>query len=390
MERHYGMDWLRIGAFALLILYHVGMVFVPWGYHVKTAQPVVWAQIPMLATNAWRLSLLFVVSGYASRALFLKSGGTLPFLRNRTNRLLLPLLFGVVVIVPPQSWVELVTQHGYARDFGGFWLHDYFRFGALDGIALPTWNHLWFVLYLWVYTAALCLVLALPWPRGAQRWFDRLFAGQAAVWLPVAYVLIFQVVLYRRGVETHDLFNDKIAHFAYLPAFLFGFGLAGSRAAIATFSRLWPMTLALALLSYAVVATVDGMWVLGRAKAAWTEDVLRVAREVQTWTSIAALIGLAERFANRDHPWRRTLTEAVFPFYIIHQTAIVVAEYWLLPLRLPPLAEFAILVATTVAACWSFYLAGRRIGWVRPLIGLRPLAQPARSARQAPPAPGVP
>ena len=74
MDRHYGLDWLRIGAFGLLIFYHVGMVFVPWDFHVKTSHPAEWVAIPMLATNSWRLMLLFVVSGYASRALLLKGG----------------------------------------------------------------------------------------------------------------------------------------------------------------------------------------------------------------------------------------------------------------------------------------------------------------------------
>ena len=61
--RHYGLDWLRIGAFGLLILYHIGMFFVPWDWHVKTARPMDWVAIPMLLTNSWRLVLLFVVSG---------------------------------------------------------------------------------------------------------------------------------------------------------------------------------------------------------------------------------------------------------------------------------------------------------------------------------------
>ena len=65
------------------------------------------------------------------------------------------------------------------------------------------------------------------------------------------------------------------------------------------------------------------------------------------------------------------LAEAVFPFYIIHQTIIVLVEYWLLPLHLAPLAEFAILVLATIAGCWTFYLVGRRIDWLRPLIGLK-------------------
>ena len=61
--RQYGLDWLRIGAFALLILYHIGMFFVPWGWHVKAAVPVDWAVWPMMAVNPWRLMLLFVISG---------------------------------------------------------------------------------------------------------------------------------------------------------------------------------------------------------------------------------------------------------------------------------------------------------------------------------------
>ena len=65
------------------------------------------------------------------------------------------------------------------------------------------------------------------------------------------------------------------------------------------------------------------------------------------------------------------LTEAVFPFYIIHQTIIVVVMFWLLPLGLSGNAEFAILVAATVAGCWAFYLGGRAVPLLRPLISLR-------------------
>ena len=65
------------------------------------------------------------------------------------------------------------------------------------------------------------------------------------------------------------------------------------------------------------------------------------------------------------------LTEAVFPFYIIHQTLIVVVGWWLRGADLPMLADFLILVAATVAGCWAFYLIGRRIPLIRPLIGLR-------------------
>ena len=119
MKRHYGLDRLRIGAFALPILHHVGMFFVPWPWHVKTHEPVVWATFPMLATNSWRLMLLVVVSGYATRANLMRSAGLGGLARERTARLLIPLAFGMAVVVPPQPWIELVAQHGYTQAIRG-------------------------------------------------------------------------------------------------------------------------------------------------------------------------------------------------------------------------------------------------------------------------------
>lgn len=371
MERHYGMDWLRIGAFGLLIFYHIGMVFVPWGFQVKTVHTLVGAEIPMFLTSPWRLTLLFVVSGFASRALLAKSHGIGGFFRNRSTRLLIPLVFGMAVIVPPQTWVELVTQHGYRQGFGYFWLHDYFRFGTLAGIVMPTWNHLWFVLYLWAYTAGLSLVLGIPGIGRAQALFDRLFAGWRALLIPALYFVLLEAVLFHRIEDTHDFFFDSVAHLRYVPAFLFGFGLARSRPVMAALAAHWKQAAAVAIGCYATIAALLLACPDFSFPSSEVTGLFRVARHLETWPAIAALIGIAERFWNRNDGWRAMLTEAVFPFYIIHQTVIVVVEYWLRPLGIGALAEFAILVIATVAGCWAFYLVGREIGWLRPMIGLR-------------------
>ncbi|MDB5677121.1 acyltransferase family protein [Sphingomonas bacterium] len=381
MTRHYGMDWLRIGAFAVLILYHTAMVFTPWGFHVKTAQPVEWLSVAMLVSNPWRLTLLFVVSGYASRALFAKSGGVGHFLTSRASRLLVPLAFGVVVMVPPQSWVELVTQHGYAQNFGYFLLNDYFRFAAIDGVGLPTWNHLWFVGYLFAYTAALSLLLLVPRPAALQASFDRAFGGWRALVLPAVYLVLSQVVIFHRWTDTQDLVHDGIAHLAYFPAFLFGFGLARSAPVMAAFVRWWKPAAALAVASYAFGAGVEIAYPGSQVPPQWLGDQMLVAHQLQCWAAVAALIGLAERYFNRDAAIRPMLTEAVFPFYLIHQTVIVLGEYALQPLGLSAAAEFAILVPVTVVGCWAFYLAGREVGWLRPLIGLRRRAAGATAPR---------
>lgn len=402
IARHYGMDWLRIGAFGLLILYHVAMVFVPWDFHVNSTHTAPWLRLPMLATNAWRLTLLFVVSGYASRALLARSDGTRGFLASRSYRLLLPLAFGIAVIVPPQAWAELTIKHGYAGGFLDFWWHDYFRFRPLAGLALPSWNHLWFVAYLWVYTAILSIGAALmrrsvasgtvPKRRSdafdgnvshhgaAQRAFDRVFCTGAVLFVPLVWLAGVHGWWFTMAAETHRLFADPVAHLTFLPAFLFGFGLAGSPAAMAAIGRWWKAAALLAVAGYMVVIWIELAWVVA-PRALY--PLYGIGHALEQWGAIVALVGIAERWGRYDHRWRSTLTEAVFPFYLVHQTIIVVVMAALIDAGLPGWVEFAALLVLTIVGCALFYLGGRRFAWLRPLIGLRAHPAPRRHSRPA-------
>lgn len=371
--RHFGMDWLRIGAFGLLIFYHIGMYFVPWGWHVKIAQPLDWVQIPMMATNSWRLPLLFLVSGYASAALFAKTGAAGAFLRSRSARLLIPLIFGIIVVVPVQPWIELMTQHGYAHGFAHFWLHDYFRFGSLEGIVLPTWQHLWFVVYLWLYTLIAVAILALVPEAMRARVADgaaRLLRGWGILVVPFAAWLAILTAFpgYR---ETHALVDDGPNHLHYLVPFFVGWLLRVRPALFVGVARCWPVALVIGIAAYAYIAWA--MWgALDEGPApAGIVTTFMIVRLVQGWATIVALVGIADRYGNRDHPRRAMFAEAVFPFYIIHQTIIVVIGWYLLQGHVGALPSFLILVAATTLGCWLFYSIGRNIGWLRPLIGLQ-------------------
>lgn len=371
--RHLGMDWLRIGAFALLILYHIGMYFVPWGWHVKIAEPQDWMTIPMLATNSWRLPLLFLVSGYASAALFAKLGDSGAFARSRSVRLLIPLVFGVVFIIPPQPWVELVGQHGYPHNFLHFWRHDYFRFGSLGGIVLPTWQHLWFVVYLWVYTMLAALLLAVVPAAARASLADRaakLLSGWALLIVPMLWWLAVYGAFPDHD-ETHALFDDGPSHLHYLMAFGAGWLLRVRPLLFESVARCWKVAGVLALFAFLPIAWVEWSWPGDTRAPDFAITLFHVARQVQGWATIVALVGIADRWWNRDHPKRAMLAEAVFPFYIIHQTIIVVVGWYLRQAGVAALPSFLILLATTASGCWLFYAIGRSIGWLRPLIGLQ-------------------
>jgi glucans biosynthesis protein C len=367
--RRYDLDWLRIGAFALLILYHIGMVFVPWNFHIKTAHPSSAVEAPMLLLNTWRLPLLFLISGAASRFLLAKSPG---FAAARCKRLIPPVLFAAAIVVPPQAWIDVTLNHGYAQGFLFFWAHDYWRFDNSLGVIVPTYQHLWFVVYLWVYTMILALA-AFMLRSGAsaalQRAFDMVFGGWRLVVIPLVLFATSRALLVERFPETHALACDWYAHLVYGASFGIGVGLARSQTVWATIARLWPYAAVAAVLSWGFVIWFDSL-PDSIDLTALQGGAARAIRTVQMWGAILGLLGFAHRFLNHDHRWRATLNEAVFPCYIAHQTIIIVVEYWLRSLDLSAWSEFAVLLPATAIGSAAFYLSGRKLAWLRPMIGL--------------------
>lgn len=96
------LDWLRVLAFGLLILYHSGMFYVSWDWHVKSPRLIPALESWMLWLNPWRMSLLFLISGAATALMAARVDGTQGLIAMRSKRLLLPLLLGMTVIVPPR------------------------------------------------------------------------------------------------------------------------------------------------------------------------------------------------------------------------------------------------------------------------------------------------
>lgn len=379
-DRRIDLDWLRIAAFGLLIFYHVGMFYVTWDFHVKSAHAGPAAEPLMLLSNPWRLTLLFIISGCATRFMLdkMKTGA---FLGSRTVRLLVPLVFCMFVIVPPQTYFEIIEKLGFTGSYGEFYGKYVSASGGWD-IITPTWNHLWFVAYLFVYTLLIAaigpLIKLLP-----ARIMRPLTSGLPVVLIPFAFLLLTRVTLEPVFGETHALFDDWYAHAIYFPAFLFGYAVAKHEAFFETCERIrWPM-LAVALACWATLQ-------IGRAAmGSFTQsDDATIAligaslRELQAWTMILALFGLARKHLRRDNAARRYLTDAIFPFYIIHQTTIVVAGHYLNQLGWPVWVEAPVLIALTVASCWLGYEIVRRIGILRPLFGLKLEAKPKAPATQ--------
>ena len=401
--RRHDLDWIRVGAFVLLILYHVGMFYVPWDWHVKSTHEIAALEPVMMLTNPWRLTLLFLVSGCATRFLADSLGrdgraGAGRLAGSRSLRLLPPLLFAMFVIVPPQSYYEIfealkgfgVADPAHSVYLQNFWIKYATASGnwcGPDGDCLitPTWNHMWFVAYLLVYSLILAALLALfaGRLRAAGGWLERGLEGWGLLIWPIVFLAAIRWGLAYRFEITHDLINDWYNHALSCSAFLFGFLTARSEGLRQGFIRLrWPAL----LLGLAAWAAWAGYAWEYRAEDAIPADALRRAMRIvyaaDQWAFIAAILGFGAKHLNRGGPVLRYLTVGVFPFYIVHQTAIVVVGHHLAQLRLPLAAEAGLLIAATVALCVLTYEAARRLGWPGLLLGVRPQAakRPPRAA----------
>lgn len=386
-QRRHDLDWVRILAFGLLVLYHVGMYYVSWGWHVKSPHASTALEPFMLLTSPWRMSLLFVISGVATA--FMLQRRPDGFFRLRSWRLLLPLVFGMLVIVPPQSYYQVVEQlpGGYHEGFLAFYAHylsGYHGFCGNDGgcLVLPTWNHLWFLAYLWCYTLALWLLLKLA-PRAVQACgvkLERAFSGIGALLWPILWLAVARIALVNVFEQTHALTDDWYNHAQYFPMFLLGFLLARTEGFWKSLQRHRWLSLAVALAGYALMVKIwyfSGHVVDDDHPAPLAlRVILRVAWAANQWCAIAAAFGFAYRLRNVDSAALRYLTPAVFPVYILHQTIIIVLAHDAKPLNLPPLVEGPLLVLLTFALCFGGYEIIRRVPPLRPLFGLKLKRQP--------------
>jgi glucans biosynthesis protein C len=364
-ERLYFLDWLRILAFTTLVIYHVGMYYVSWDFHVKSPFSGPGLEPWMKLAEPWRMSLLFIISG-ASTAYMLKSGSSLVIVRRRSSFLLLPLLCGIVLIVPPQSYFQVVQKFDYSGDYFEF-LRLYFnryRGFCHDGrcLILPTWNHLWFLPYLWVYTILFCCILALR-PTSLQvvsRMVDNAARNAGIIIIPIILILTSRLTLFERYPSTHALWGDWFNHVIYLGMFILG-------AAFATSKDIWDR---ISLLRWITLFSTITFWaVLVFIRP--SKPIEHVVVAIYQWCALLAALGFAKFHLNKDWRFRSRISEAVFPVYVLHQTIIIVGSQLLLPMRLLPAIEGPILILTTFLLSYAGYELIRRFTWLRPWFGLK-------------------
>ena len=173
--------------------------------------------------------------------------------------------------------------------------------------------------------------------------------------------------------ETHGLVDDWYLHAVFFSAFLFGFTVLRDNSIMRTLESLRWLALGVGITAFILRSTYTWEYHDGASIPIALKVVMAFAYGFDQWSWVVAALGFASRhLRGRDGAVRQYLTEAIFPYYIIHQLIIVLAAHELTRLALPLALEAFVLVILCVVGCVATFELVRRVEWLRPWFGLRP------------------
>ena len=375
--RRVDMDYLRVGALALLILYHVLSVYdsAEW-WRLKSDHAGVWADYIIAAISPWRMPIVFFVGGVA--AWFMLQRMTLAsFARDRAAKLLTAFVFAVVVLIPPQRYVRLDDFGQPTPDYFTYLIEQAPRALSFHGLGIPDVAHAWFLPYLFAYSLAAALFARLaPRTLAALQSFVLRLPIMTVLALVAANFVLDDAVLAPWKPETRLLFPDITAHVHYGPIFGFGFLVASSSAFRDRLMAARGLLAALAATSLIVLLGAKfALLGLGQEQL---QPAVGVWRGLYGATMLFAILAFAARFLNTSTPLLAYATDAILPVYLIHQTTLVLAGDALIPLQFPAAMEFLLLLASALILPLALYhFLVRPFTPLRLAFGLRPKARSA-------------
>lgn len=343
------------------------MIFVGWDFHLMNSETLTALKVPMHFSHHWRLALLFVVSG-AGTWFALRRKRTVSFLADRFKRLFIPLVFCMFVVVPPQIFVERLDQ-GVRYDSYWAFQREVFEFMPYPEGSL-SWHHLWFVAYLLIFTLVLAMVRG-PLSRNGFLERVQVFLADHPV---LIYCLGFGNVLLNWlfkpywPEETHALLDDWATFTRYLFLFFCGYLLIGEVRIREVLARGTWYALALALpIYFGLLGIYPFIYDLPGL-----DQIVIFADDMFCWFMVTGLLGLGFRYLNRSNRFLPYANEAVYPFYILHQSLLLIAAYFVIQWEWGAWSKFFFLNVVTLLSCAILYeVFIRRMAFLRLLFGLK-------------------
>ncbi len=344
-ERRHDIDWLRVIAIGLLLIYHISIVFQPWAMFVgfiRSNEPLESLWKPMTMLNVWRIPLLFYVSGMGLY-FAMKKRNLRQLLTERTKRILFPFLFGILAIAPLHMFI---FQKHYNLPLS-YYAHA---------------GHLWFLGNIFVYVLLLSPLFVYLMKKEGGRFRKGLSSFLSNPMGPISISIFFVVEAMVIKPQIYSIYAQTWhGFFLGLLAFFFGFLIVYSGNVFwQTISKWKWLYVALAVILYTIRLL----------EFETTSPGYLMAIESNCW--IFGLFGFGYKYLNKPSVALSRLSQAAYPVYIIHMFALYAGAMIILPLEISPVMKFIVITVFTFGVCYIIYeFIIRRISFLRPLFGLK-------------------
>jgi len=353
LERRYDIDWLRVLAVLLLFYVHPAKIFYTYGpWYVQNLHKSKLLSVLTLLMEHWHMQLFFLLAGAATLfALRFRSGGE--YVKERFKRLLIPYVFGLLVIVPPQLYIEMFGFRGYSYvDFYPNFFDPEFTRGFDMG-------HLWFIAYLFVFSL-LALPLFLFLKRETGR---RVVKGLASFFSIPGMIFLFVLPIMLMDYLLYDFYPNPFYFFTF---FVLGYLILADERFEEAIGKSKLIALIIGILWFAVWLTM----VTQNIRTPFWFGL--VSRGVITWCSLVAIMGYGKRLLNFTNRFLKYQSEASYPVYILHQTVIIAIGYFVIRWKLGVLPKFVIVVVGSLLVTFAIYeILVKRTNLTRFLFGMR-------------------
>jgi glucan biosynthesis protein C len=371
--RRYDYDWLTVLAMLIIFFFHCARFFNFEDWHVKNNQLDEGMTLFVAIVSQWIMPLFFILSGMSSYY-SLKSRTSGRYIGNRFQRLVIPLIFGTfVLLIPVQVWIERVSHAQFDGTFIEFYPHYFEGFYGFGGNFAWMGLHLWYLEMLFVFTLLTFPLFIFLNKVGAQR----LTSGAGTFFAKKGAIFIFGLPLFLMeclvNLQPEDVGMRSFggwSPFSYLIFFVMGFLIEFDIRNREVLERFRFISLALGLSTTGLMFFFHiDLTPLGDF-AEYTLSVF--SRSFNSWFWIMAFLGFGSRFLTFHNKILQYAREAVLPFYILHQTIIVVIGFYIVSWEMSVMVKYFTLSALSFIMIIAIYdLLIKRVRILRFLFGMQ-------------------
>jgi glucans biosynthesis protein C len=384
--RLYYIDWLRVLAFTLLFVFHAWRPFDHFEWHIKNAIQSNFFDYLTFFIHGWRMDLIFLVSGVGTW--FAMNSRKSLFLTDRLKRLIVPFIFGIILIIPPQKYLEGISFHGYEGNYFEF-LIDWpvIAFSRNFGASILLWfghlgAHIYYLPYLFVMTIP--VVFLYKWMKRKNLSFSRLNNIILTPW--GIFLLILAILVSRFALKPlFPYYTDWADFFTYLWMFVYGFVFIRNPKFVELVKKqMWLFLnlgiLASVLLMYFVSSSPENLQLYSRAGYSLIHLYLNFLAVMISFSWVMFFVALSAKRLNFSHQTLQPFNNAILPVYILHQTLIIVLGYYVIQWNMAVALKFIIIATAAISTSVIMYMYIRKVNVLRVLFGMKSQNWPPNKA----------